>query len=180
MHVGDQHALWLQKCNDNFKRARRIPHSIIRPVFPSSQPRHRGCARPFLPNSHHIIQPSKYTKQKQNHNKPGQSLIPQLQPQGPPLLPHLLHLSSSFSLFSFAPATLPRGDSPSPHSNPIQLLSPCLASNPVPIPAISKRAIIQKPSPPHHWLLSRPPLHRLCFVSRFVWSKQSIGNLPYP
>lgn len=96
----------LQKCNDNFnkkkKRTRRIPHSLIRSFSPLLVPRHRGCARPFL--RHHNISQllARTPNRRKTITKPGQEPhSPALAP-GPPLLPHLLRLSSSCSTCSIS------------------------------------------------------------------------------
>lgn len=96
--------------------------------FPSSQPRHRGYARPFLTqHNSQLLLLARTPNRSKTIKAWSRASFPR-----PPLLPHLLHLSSSCSLtlhFSFAPATLPRYSSPL-RLNPI--LFPCPASNPVP------------------------------------------------
>lgn len=115
------------KCNDNFKRARRIPHSFILPISPLPN---QGIEA-VLVHSSRSTSVNYLLARTPNRSKTIKAWSRASFPR-PPLLPHLLHLSSSYSLtlpFSFAPATLPRYSSPL-RLNPI--LSPCPASNPVP------------------------------------------------
>ncbi|UKZ59508.1 uncharacterized protein TrAtP1_000810 [Trichoderma atroviride] len=142
MHVGDQHALWLQKCNDNSKRARRIPHSIIRPISPLPN---QGIEAMLLHSSQTRITSFNQASTPSTPNRsktitsPARASFPSSSPQvPPPLLPHLLHLSSSYSItlfLFFTPATLPRCNSPfaSLQSNPVTLppvLLPTLSQSP--------------------------------------------------
>lgn len=173
---------------------------FIHPFSPLPNQGNRGCARPFLPTriTHRISQLAR-THQTEAKPKPNQKKKPPtLSRQNPPiasspapapppfllyprstLFPHLLHLPSSCQLLSLNSLSL--SSSIAPLHFPDELFAsnpspPLYRSNPVPSPSIP--AISKRPSAKQNYrLIIGPSPCTRCFVSRFVWSKQSIGNL---
>lgn len=167
MHAGDLHALWPQKSNGNFKSAWRIPHSLIRA---SSRLPNQGIKAVLFHSSGITTSHRTDAKPQQARSR---ASFPSSNPR-PPLITS--SLTSLVILRSHSCLPLLRPDAMlALQSNPVTLPLSCTIPSPQ-----SPKEPSAKDKPKITASSLAPPAHRLCFVSRFVWIKQSIGNLPYP